>query len=76
MIAEWVQAKRSAGVTPAAVLDPLGLQLTREATIRDEDSVWAMVALAVAEYRQRLIEGFEKEFSTLKREPRVRGRDA
>ena len=38
MIAEWVQAKRSAGVTPAAVLDPLGLQLTREATIRDEDS--------------------------------------
>ena len=48
MIAEWVQAKRSAGVTPAAVLDPLGLQLTREATIRDEDSVWAMVALAVA----------------------------
>ena len=54
MIAEWVQAKRSAGVTPAAVLDPLGLQLTREATIRDEDSVWAMVALAVAEYRQRL----------------------
>ena len=54
IIAEWVQAKRSAGVTPAAVLDPLGLQLTREATIRDEDSVWAMVALAVAEYRQRL----------------------
>ena len=53
-IAEWVQAKRSAGVTPAAVLDPLGLQLTRAATIRDEDSVWAMVALAVAEYRQRL----------------------
>lgn len=36
------------------MLDSLGLQLTREATIRDEDSVWAMVALAVAEYRQRL----------------------
>ena len=49
-----MQAKRSAGATPAAVLDSLGLQLTREATTRDEDSVWAMVALVVAEYRQRL----------------------
>ena len=54
LISDWVQAKRSAGATPAAVLDSLGLQLTREATTRDEDSVWAMVALVVAEYRQRL----------------------
>ena len=54
LITDWVQAKRSAGATPAAVLDSLGLQLTREATTRDEDSVWAMVALVVAEYRQRL----------------------
>jgi hypothetical protein len=54
LISDWVQAKRSAGATPAAVLDSLGLQLTREAATRDEDSVWAMVALVVAEYRQRL----------------------
>ena len=51
LISDWVTAKRTAGMTPASVLGLLGLELTPGT--RDEDSVWAVVALAVAEHRQR-----------------------